>query len=75
VSAAAGVLGAGGRAAFRHHGARAGSAGGADTLARRVDESLGERTMLTVGGATGLAHVEDPALLDVIARAQGALVG
>ena len=44
-------------------------------LARRVDESLTERLMVAVSGPPGLAHVEDPAVLDAIVKAQGTLVG
>jgi ATP-binding cassette subfamily B protein len=44
-------------------------------LARRVDESLTERLMITLAEPPGLAHVEDPAMLDAIAKAQGTLVG
>src|SRR5882672_3198448 len=35
-------------------------------LARRVDESLTERLMITLADPPGLAHVEDPAMLDAI---------
>src|SRR5262245_45202591 len=47
----------------------------AAALARRVDESLTERMMSAVAAPAGLAHVEDPAVLDSIAKAQGALTG
>jgi ATP-binding cassette subfamily B protein len=47
----------------------------AGALARRVDEALTERTMAAIGGPPGLAHLEDPVVLDAIAKAQGALVG
>jgi ATP-binding cassette subfamily B protein len=46
-----------------------------EALARRVDESLTRRLMIALSGPPGLAHVEDPAMLDAIARAQGTLVG
>jgi ATP-binding cassette subfamily B protein len=44
-------------------------------LARRVDERLTERLMASVAGPPGLAHVEDPKVLDAVAKAQGALQG
>jgi ATP-binding cassette, subfamily B, bacterial len=48
---------------------------GLAALARRVDESLTERVMAAIASPPGLAHVEDPRVLDSIARAQGALDG
>jgi ATP-binding cassette subfamily B protein len=47
----------------------------ATTLARRVDEALTTRLMAALARPPGLAHLEDPAVLDAAARAQGALVG
>jgi ATP-binding cassette subfamily B protein len=44
-------------------------------LARRVDEALTEQLMIALSRPPGLAHVEDPAMLDAIAKAQGTLVG
>jgi ATP-binding cassette subfamily B protein len=44
-------------------------------LARRVDEALTERLMTTLSRPPGLAHIEDPAMHDAIARAQGTLTG
>jgi ABC-type multidrug transport system fused ATPase/permease subunit len=45
------------------------------TLGRRVDESLTARVMAAVASPPGLAHVEDPRVLDSMAKAQGALDG
>jgi ATP-binding cassette subfamily B protein len=44
-------------------------------LARRVDESLTERLMLALAQPPGLAHIEDPAMHDAVAKAQGSLIG
>jgi ATP-binding cassette, subfamily B, bacterial len=46
-----------------------------NALARRVDEGVTERMMLTLAEPPGLAHVEDPAMRDTIAKAQGTLIG
>jgi len=46
-----------------------------NALTRRVDEALAERLMGALSGPPGLAHIEDPAMLDAVARAQGTLVG
>ena len=45
-----------------------------NALARRVDAGLTERLMLTVSAPPGLAHVEDPASADAIAKVMGTLV-
>jgi len=47
----------------------------AAALARRVDETLTERLMVGMATPAGLAHVEDPTMLDRIAQAQGSLTG
>ncbi len=44
-------------------------------LMREVDESLTERVMRAMAGPPGLAHVEDPVVLDAALQAQGALSG
>jgi ATP-binding cassette subfamily B protein len=44
-----------------------------NALGRRVNEALSQRAMAAMGGAPGLAHVEDPAVADALARAQGML--
>src|SRR5215471_18406875 len=46
-----------------------------NALARRLDEALTEQLMTAMSARSGLAHVEDPAILDAIARAQGTLLG
>ncbi|HEX3476728.1 MAG TPA: ATP-binding cassette domain-containing protein [Kofleriaceae bacterium] len=46
-----------------------------NALARRLDEALTEQLMTAMSAPPGLAHVEDPAMLDAIARAQGTLLG
>ena len=43
----------------------------AAALARRVDEALDQRMMMATAGPPGLAHLEDPAVLDAVAKAQG----
>ena len=43
----------------------------AAVLGRRVDRYLQERVMAAVGGPVGIAHLEDPAALDLIEGAQG----
>ena len=58
------------------HAARAGarSAQGATltaTFARRIDLHLQERVLAAVGGPPGVAHLEDPQILDLIKNAQG----
>ena len=45
------------------------------TLMRLVDESLTERVMRAMAEPPGLAHVEDPEVLDAALQAQGALSG
>jgi ATP-binding cassette subfamily B protein len=45
------------------------------TLMRLVDESLTERVMRAMAQPPGLAHVEDPEVLDAALQAQGALTG
>ena len=45
------------------------------TLMRVVDESLTERVMRAMADPPGLAHVEDPEVLDAALQAQGALSG
>ena len=45
------------------------------TLMRVVDESLTERVMRAMAAPPGLAHVEDPEVLDAALQAQGALSG
>ncbi|HUP85407.1 MAG TPA: ABC transporter ATP-binding protein [Acidimicrobiales bacterium] len=45
------------------------------TLMRVVDESLTERVMRAMAEPPGLAHVEDPVVLDAALQAQGALSG
>jgi ABC-type transport system involved in cytochrome bd biosynthesis fused ATPase/permease subunit len=45
------------------------------TLMRIVDESLTERVMRAMAEPPGLAHVEDPEVLDAALQAQGALSG
>src|SRR5262245_38542721 len=43
----------------------------ASAFARRVDRHLQERAMAAVGHPSGVAHLEDPATLDLIRNAQG----
>jgi ABC-type multidrug transport system fused ATPase/permease subunit len=45
------------------------------TLMRVVDEALTERVMRAMAEPPGLAHVEDPEVLDAALQAQGALSG
>jgi ABC-type multidrug transport system fused ATPase/permease subunit len=45
------------------------------TLMRTVDEALTERVMRAMASPPGLAHVEDPEVLDAALQAQGALSG
>ena len=45
------------------------------TLMRVVDEALTERVMRAMADPPGLAHVEDPEVLDASLQAQGALSG
>jgi ATP-binding cassette subfamily B protein len=45
------------------------------TLTRKVDEVLLERVMHALASPPGLAHVEDPTVLDAALQAQGALTG
>ena len=45
------------------------------TLMRVVDEALTERVMRAMADPPGLAHVEDPHVLDAALQAQGALSG
>ena len=44
-------------------------------LMRKVDEALTQRVMRAMAGPPGLAHVEDPTVLDAAQQAQGALSG
>ncbi len=44
-------------------------------LWRRVDESLSQRVMRALATPPGLAHVEDPAVLDAAVQVEGALTG
>jgi ABC-type multidrug transport system fused ATPase/permease subunit len=46
-----------------------------NALSRRIDEALTRQLMTAMSAPPGIAHVEDPAILDAIARAQGALLG
>jgi ATP-binding cassette, subfamily B, bacterial len=46
-----------------------------NALARRINEQLSQRLMVALSKPPGLAHIEDPAMLDAIAKAQGTLVG
>ena len=43
----------------------------AGTFARQIDRHLQERVMAAVGRPSGVAHLEDPAILDLIKNAQG----
>lgn len=43
----------------------------ASVLGRRLDRYLQERTMAAVGHPAGIAHLEDPAVLDLIESARG----
>jgi ATP-binding cassette subfamily B protein len=47
----------------------------AEALERRVDAALSGRVMRAMASPPGLAHVEDPTVLDSLARAQGAVTG
>ena len=47
----------------------------AATLMRVVDEALTQRVMRAMANPPGLAHVEDPTVLDAALQAQGALTG
>src|SRR4029079_19795687 len=44
-------------------------------LGRQVDEALIQRAMAAMSAPAGLAHLEDAAVLDKVAQAQGALTG
>lgn len=44
-------------------------------LMRRVDESLATGLMRTISAPPGIAHLEDPLVLDRLAQAQGAVTG
>jgi ABC-type transport system involved in cytochrome bd biosynthesis fused ATPase/permease subunit len=44
-------------------------------LSRQVDEALTERVMRALAAPPGLAHVEDPTVLDAALQAEGALTG
>lgn len=46
-----------------------------DVLMRRLDEALTLRLMRAVSLPRGVAHLEDPVVLDKIAQAQGAVTG
>ena len=43
----------------------------ASTFARQIDRHLQERVMAAVGRPAGVAHLEDPEILDLIKNAQG----
>ncbi len=43
----------------------------ASVLGRRVDRYLQEQTMAAVGGPSGIAHLQEPAVLDLIETARG----
>lgn len=43
----------------------------AGTFGRAVDRCLQERVMAAIGGPSGVAHLEDPAILDLIETARG----
>jgi len=47
----------------------------ASMLTRKVDEHLMQRVMRAMAAPPGLAHVEDPTVLDAALQAQGALTG
>ncbi len=44
-------------------------------LMRRIDESLAAGLMRTISAPRGIAHLEDPVVLDRLAQAQGAVTG
>lgn len=44
-------------------------------LWRGLDESMSQRVMRSLADPPGLAHVEDPTVLDAVAQAEGALTG
>jgi ATP-binding cassette subfamily B protein len=44
-------------------------------LWRRLDETLSERVMRAMAEPPGLSHVENPAVLDAVVQAEGALTG
>ena len=46
-----------------------------DVLMRRIDESLATQLMRAVSAPRGIAHLEDPTVLDRIAQAQGGTTG
>ncbi|MDQ6671683.1 MAG: ATP-binding cassette domain-containing protein [Chloroflexota bacterium] len=46
-----------------------------DTIWPRVDEWLGDRIMVAASAPAGLQELEDPAVLDRIAQARGAMTG
>jgi len=46
-----------------------------EVLMRRVDERMTERVMTALALPPGLAHIEDPTVLDAATQAQGALTG
>ena len=48
---------------------------GTQALVRRVDRSLTERVMLAILGPAGIAHLEDPAMQDDVAKATGIVTG
>jgi ATP-binding cassette subfamily B protein len=47
----------------------------ADALGRRLDEHLTQELMASVSAPPGVAHLEDPQVLDAIAQAQGTVTG
>jgi len=46
-----------------------------DMLMRRIDGAVAVQLMRAVSGPRGIAHLEDPMVLDRVAQAQGALTG
>ena len=46
-----------------------------NALSRRVGEAVNQRVMRSMAGPPGLAHVEDPAVHDRMARALGSITG
>jgi ATP-binding cassette subfamily B protein len=46
-----------------------------DVLTRRIDEAVATGLMRTVSGPRGIAHLEDPIVLDLLSQAQGSITG
>ncbi len=46
-----------------------------NALARRLDRSLSNRVMAAVLAPTGIRHLEDPAILDEVTKAEGLVTG